>query len=83
MNLPAPAVPLDISTPAVRAIPVNGGVWRVVAAHGGEMLGHIEAVDDDPGPRYRAKRFVVRERRFRILGDFWTPADAVDAVRYG
>ena len=83
MNLPAAAVPLDVSTPGIRAIPVNGGVWRVVASRGGEMLGHIEAIDGETGRRYRAKRFVVRERRFRALGEFWTPADAIDAVRFG
>jgi hypothetical protein len=83
VNLPAPAVPLDVRVAGVRAVPVNGGVWRVVAVRGGEMLGHVEALDGDTGRRYRAKRFDVRERRFRALGDFWTPADAVDAVRFG
>ena len=69
--------------PGVRAVPLSGGLWRVVSASDGAVLGHVEAVDDEGGRRYRAKRFAVRERRFREIGEFRTSTDAVDAVRFG
>jgi hypothetical protein len=43
------------------------------------LLGHLKAV---AGGEYRAMRFSVRERGFRMLGDFRTATDAADALRF-
>jgi hypothetical protein len=71
----APA--LDVRTPGVAVIPLKGGKWRVVA-RSGALLGHLESTPEG----YRAMRFSVRERGFRALGDFRTPTDAADALRF-
>lgn len=76
MNLPATAV--DIRTPGVAVVPLASGKWRVVS-RSGALLGHVEPADGG----YRAMRFSVRERRFRMLGEFRTATDAADALRFG
>jgi hypothetical protein len=83
MNISPPTTSLDVTASGVQMVALAGGVWRIISTRGAEMLGHLEAVDDERGRRYRAKRFVVRERRFRVIGEFWTATDAVDAVRFG
>lgn len=77
MNLPATA--LDVSTPGVRVVPLASGKWRVVGLTGA-LLGHLET---DADGAFRAMRFSVRERGFRMLGSFRTPTDAADALRFG
>ncbi|MGV3713681.1 hypothetical protein [Pseudolysinimonas sp.] len=77
MNLPQTA-PLTVSTPGVDVVALKGGKWRVTSRTG-TLLGHLEAV---AGGGYRAMRFSVRERGFRMLGDFRTATDAADALRF-
>ena len=76
MNLPATVV--DIRTPGVDVVPLASGKWRVVS-RSGALLGHVEPA----GEGYRAMRFSVRERGFRMLGEFRTATDAADALRFG
>ena len=68
------------STP--RLVQVNDRLWRVTRATG-EMLGYVESFDAPGGDRYRAKRYVLRARRFDVLGEFWRIDDATDALRFG
>lgn len=77
MNLPATA--LDVATPGVRVVPLASGKWRVVGLSGA-LLGHLETGADG---EFRAMRFSVRERGFRLLGAFHTATDAADALRFG
>lgn len=74
-----PATALDVSTPGVRIVPLASGKWRVVGLTGA-LLGHLET---DEAGGFRAVRFSVRERGFRILGRFRTATDAADALRFG
>lgn len=76
MNLPS--APVDIRTRGVDVVPLASGKWRVVS-RSGVLLGHVEPAADG----YRAVRFSVRERRFRMLGEFRTATDAADALRFG
>jgi hypothetical protein len=77
VNLPSPVV-LDVTTPGVRLTPLASGRWRVSNRTGG-LLGMLEPADSG---EYRALRFSVRDRGFRILGQFRTATDATDALRY-
>lgn len=57
-------------------------LWRVQDA-GGRILGHLRVVADPHGLRYRAERLHLATRAFRIVGEFWCPDDAVQALRHG
>jgi hypothetical protein len=70
------------SRSAARLQQVNDRLWRVTRATG-EMLGYVEAFDTPGGDRYRAKRYLLRARRFDVLGEFWRIDDATDALRFG
>jgi len=78
MNLPATVPPLEVATPGVQVVPLASGRWRVTS-RSGRLLGHLEAADDG----FRAMRFSVRERGFRMLGEYRTATDAADALHYG
>jgi hypothetical protein len=82
VNLLTPAAPLEVSTPGVSLVPLAGGRWRVTSRTGA-MLGHLEAIQDESEPRFRAMRFSVRQRGFRMLGEFRTATAATDALRFG
>jgi hypothetical protein len=62
----------------VRVVALASGRWRVTSRAGG-LLGHLEQADDG----FRAMRFSVRERGFRMLGEYRTATDAADALHYG
>lgn len=79
----------DPSTITVPNIALAGSVqlaaaapslWRVVSA--GRIIGHLQALVDDAGVRYRARRFHAGSRAFRDLGDFWSAADAIECLRF-
>lgn len=61
-------------------VPVAPALWRVVDP-GGRVIGHLQAVDDGRGIRYRARRFHAASRSFRDIGEFWSAEDAVECVR--
>jgi hypothetical protein len=75
----SPATTLDVRTPGVRVVPLAGGKVRVLGLTGA-LLGLLEPADDGG---YRALRFSVRERGFRMLGSFRSATDAADALRFG
>lgn len=82
MNLATSAAPLERSFPGITVTPLANGSWRV-ARRDGALVGNVEPISDEAGQRYRARRFVARSRTFRPIGEFWTPAEAVDALRFG
>ncbi|MBN9152865.1 MAG: hypothetical protein J0I44_05725 [Microbacterium sp.] len=79
--------PSSIQTPALRRgtplqlLAVGNGRWRVMDA-AGRIAGHLDALLDPRGVRYRARRYHPGSRAFRDLGDFWSADDAVDCLRF-
>jgi hypothetical protein len=65
----------------LRLVQVRDDLARVTRA-GGEVLGYVERLDDPLGDRWRAKRFIARERRFVEIGEFWSRSDATDCFRF-
>lgn len=74
---------LDFSTtgaatrPGVALIQLHDELWRATQPTG-EVLGYVEKFIASDGARFRAKRLIVRERRFVIIGEFWAFDEAVD-----
>jgi hypothetical protein len=66
--------------PGVALVPLRGDVWRVTKPDG-EVLGYVEQFCAAQGLRFRAKRFLARQRRFLIDGEFWSMADALECLR--
>ena len=69
-------------TRGVTAVQLHDSLWRVVRPHG-EVVGYIERFDESRGIRYRAKRLIVRQRRFVSVGEFWGMDDALECFRVG
>jgi len=65
----------------VRLAGAAAGLWRVVDAHG-RIIGHLQALAERQGVRYRARRFHAASHAFRELGEFWSADDAVDCLRF-
>ena len=57
-------------------------LWRVQDT-AGRIFGHLRIVADPLGLRYRAERLHLATGAFRIVGEFWRPDDAVQALRNG
>lgn len=74
------ALPLNRAL-GVHVIHVADGRWRVVDA-AGRAIGHIVRDAGADGARYRAQRFHAPTRVFRDVGTFWSPDDAVLALRH-
>jgi len=64
--------------PVVRQL--HDALWRITRSDGG-VLGYVERVTAPGGHRYRAKRFLPRQRRFLVDGEFWSMDDAVECFR--
>jgi len=77
-DLPTPRLPAAIP---VRLTPAGPNLWRVLE-RGGRVIGHIAAVKDAAGIRFRARRYQPTTRAFRDLGEFWAAGDAVDCLRF-
>jgi hypothetical protein len=69
------------SRTSLRLAPAAPGRWRVVESTG-RIIGHLDALPHPGGARYRARRYHAPTRAFRDIGDFWSPDDAVDALRF-
>ena len=81
----------------VRVVSLASGMLRVTRADGAVLGYLEEVAVDGAGadavagsgasgadaarPRFRAKRMLAHERRFAIVGDYWTREDALDALR--
>lgn len=82
---PLPEVPY--ATPRLvskreQLVRASDHLWRVQDATG-RVLGHLRVFADPLGPRYRAERLHLTTRTFWLVGDFWRPDDAVQALRNG
>lgn len=66
----------------VRLEPAAPGLWRVRDS-AGIVIGHLQAVTELGGTRFRARRFHTGTHSFRDLGDFWSADDAVECLRLG
>lgn len=57
------------------------GLWRV-RDRAGVVIGHLQAVLERGGTRFRARRFHAASHAFRDLGDFWSADEAVECLRW-
>lgn len=78
---------VSYATPKLRStreqlVRASENLWRVQDA-AGRILGHLRIVTDPLGLRYRAERLHLATGAFRIVGEFWRPDDAVQALRNG
>ena len=73
--------PLLTQNPDLRLAHAAALLWRVIDRTG-HVIGHLQAIAAHGGVRYRARRFHSASRCFRDLGEFWSPDDAVDCLRY-
>ncbi len=72
----------ELPAPAWARVQVVGrGRWRVTD-RSGRVVGHVHRVATDRGWRYAAERFHIASRSFRRLGEFWTPDEALECLRY-
>jgi hypothetical protein len=67
--------------PGLHLVQLHDELWRVTRPSG-EVLGYVERFGVRAGPRFRAKRFIVRQRRFVEMGEFWSMDDAVDCFGF-
>lgn len=74
------------SVPLVRRdivlVRLRDGLWRVTRT-AGEVLGYVEKYPVPDGFRYRSKRLSARQRRFLVVGEFWSVDDAIECLRFG
>lgn len=70
-----------VSRPGLRLVQLHDELWRVTRPSG-EVLGYLERIGVQTGVRYRAKRFIARQRRFIEMGEFWNMNDAVDCFGF-
>ena len=63
-------------------VQLHDALWRITRSDG-EVLGYVERFAVRDGVRYRAKRFLARQRRFLVDGEFWSMDDAVEIFRAG
>lgn len=73
-----PVVPPGTPVRLVLAAPA---LWRV-SDRSGRVIGHIQALAEEAGIRYRARRYHTATRAFRELGEFWSAGDAIDCLRF-
>lgn len=69
-----PGIPLRLRTAAP-------ALWRVIDRRG-LVIGHLQAVAQPGGTRYRARVFRPSSRAFLELGEFWSADDALDCLRF-
>ena len=77
-TMSAPMIRVGTPVRLARAAPA---LWRVSDLRG-RVIGHLEAITEPGGVRYRARRFHAASRLFRDLGDFWSADDAIDCLRF-
>ena len=65
----------------VRLVAAAPALWRIVDP-AGRVIGHVQALPEGRGVRYRARRFHAPTRAFRDLGEFWSADDAVECVAF-
>lgn len=78
IRIDAPAVSPRTPVRLTAAAPM---LWRV-SDRSGRVIGHVQALADHAGMRYRARRYHAGSRAFRDLGEFWSADDAIDCLRF-
>jgi len=76
-----PRVAPSVAVPGIRLVSAGPALWRVLD-RSGRAIGHLQAVLKTDGVAWRARRFHRLTRDLRDLGDFWSPDDAVDCLRF-
>lgn len=76
----SPTPPLS-SSEDYRLIGAGPQLWRVID-RAGRIIGHLSMYRFGDGVRYRARRYHAATRMLRDMGDFWSPDDALDCLRY-
>ena len=76
----SPRYPRASTIDPVAVVQLNDALWRITRPDG-DVLGYIEAFSAAGGVRFRAKRFLARQRRFMIDGEFWAMNDALECFR--
>ncbi|MFP7759996.1 hypothetical protein [Marisediminicola sp. LYQ134] len=72
---------VDIRRPTgLGVVQLHDELWRVTTADG-DVLGYVERFTAPAGQRFRAKRFLARQRRFMVDGEFWAMNDALACFR--
>lgn len=61
----------------ITLVQLHNDLWRVTRPMG-DVLGYVEKFAAADGTRFRAKRLLVTERRFIVIGEFWAFDEAVD-----
>jgi hypothetical protein len=73
--------PVEVLRGGLKLVQLHDDLARVTRSSG-EVLGYVERFAHPQGERYRAKRFLARQRRFVEIGEFWSRADATDCFRF-
>lgn len=71
-----------ISSPHERLVRAADDLWRVQQTRSARILGHLRLMVTPMGIRYRAERLHLPTATFRLVGEFWSPDDAVAALRH-
>jgi hypothetical protein len=71
---------LTIRRLGIQLTQLHDQLWRVTRPDG-DVLGYVEQFDVREGQRYRAKRLIARQRRFIVMGEFWSVDDAIECFR--
>lgn len=66
----------------IKLVQLHEQLWRVTR-NNGEVLGYVETILEPRGRRFRSKRLLVLQKRFVLLGDFWSFDDALDCLQFG
>jgi hypothetical protein len=74
-------IPVPIPSGPVRLAGAAPSLWRVIDS-GGRVIGHVQALAQSDGVRFRARRFRAATRAFMDLGEFWSVDDAIDCLRF-
>lgn len=77
----ATAVPVRETIGGLTLVQLHDSLARVTRPNG-EVVGYVETFQHEKGLRYRAKRFLPRQRRFVEIGEFWSRVDATDCFRF-
>lgn len=64
-----------------RLVSAGPQLWRVID-RAGTIIGHLSAHRLGDAVRYRARRYHPGTRLLRDVGEFWSPDDALDCLRY-
>ena len=70
-----------VTRPGLHLVQLHDELWRVTRPSG-DVLGYVEQLRVRAGLRFRAKRFITRQRRFVEMGEFWSMDDAIDCFGF-